>query len=47
VPCTNWYAVALIIIIVVVMIAVGYYLFRSWLRDYTHDSRPKYEYIKF
>jgi uncharacterized protein YneF (UPF0154 family) len=30
----NWYAVALIITAVVVMIAAGYYLVRNWLRDY-------------
>jgi len=41
------YAVAFVMIIIVVMIAAGYYLFRSWLRDYTNDAPPKHKYIKF
>jgi hypothetical protein len=39
--CTNWYGVALAIVILAVMIAAGYYLFRSWMRDYTYDTQPK------
>jgi uncharacterized membrane protein len=32
----NWYAIAFVIIIFVVMIAAGYYLVRSYFRDYTY-----------
>jgi len=37
----NWYAVAFAITLIVIMIAAGYYLLRSWIRYYTHDSQSK------
>jgi uncharacterized protein YneF (UPF0154 family) len=32
-----WYAIAFIVAAVLLMIASGYYLVRSYLRDYTYD----------
>ncbi len=37
----NWYALAFVIIIFVVMILAGYYLVRSYLRDYTYEVSSK------
>ena len=38
---TNWYAVALVMIIIVDMIAAGYFLVRSYFGNYTYGPRFK------
>ncbi len=37
----SWYAVAFVIAVVLLMIAAGYYLSRSYFRDYTYDAPSK------
>jgi len=37
----SWYAIAFVIILIVVMIVDGYYLVRSYFRDYTYDVPSK------
>jgi uncharacterized protein YneF (UPF0154 family) len=37
----SWYAIAFVIILIVVMIVAGYYLVRSYFRDYTYDVPSK------
>jgi len=32
----NWYATVFVTIIIVMMIVAGYFLIRSWLRNYTY-----------
>jgi len=36
-----WFAIVFVVIITVLMIIVGYYLIRSYLRDYTYDVPSK------
>jgi uncharacterized protein YneF (UPF0154 family) len=37
----SWYAIAFVIILIVVMIVAGYYLVRSYFRDYIYDVPSK------
>ena len=33
-----WYAIAFVIAVALLMIAAGYYLVRSFFKDYTYDA---------
>lgn len=42
----NLYALVFVIIIFVVMILAGYYLVRSYFRNYTYDVSSKHIYLE-
>ena len=41
VNCMMWYAIVFVISFVLLMLAAGYYLVRSFFRDYTYDAPSK------